>query len=68
MPRERATAPLGPAGSRQNGAPNTERTNKMLNTAKVKQLKAKRKEIVFTTLWVALALAALLFIAVAGHV
>ena len=40
----------------------------MLNTAKVKQLKAKRKEIVFTTLWVALALAALLFVAVAGHV
>ena len=40
----------------------------MFSTAKVKQLKGKRKEIVFTTVWAALAFAAMLFIAVVGHI
>jgi hypothetical protein len=38
------------------------------NTEKVKQLKPKTKTVVFTILWFALAAAALLFIAFAGHI
>jgi hypothetical protein len=38
------------------------------NTEKVKQPKPKTKTVVFTILWFALAAAALLFIAFAGHI
>ena len=39
-----------------------------VNMAKVKQLKSKRREIVFTVLWVVLLGAALAFMAIAGHI
>jgi hypothetical protein len=39
-----------------------------VNTATLKQLKSKRREIVLTTLWLVLVFAALLFFALAGHV
>ena len=39
-----------------------------VNTAKLQQVKSKRREIVFTSLWIVLVFAALLFIAFAGHI
>jgi hypothetical protein len=41
---------------------------RMVNMAKVKQLKLKRREVAFTTLWLVLFGAAMAFIAIAGHI
>ena len=39
-----------------------------VNIAKAKQLKSKRREILFTALWLVLLGAAMAFIAIAGHI
>ena len=38
------------------------------NTEKARQLKPRTKTVVFTILWIVLVVAALLFIAIAGHI